>query len=68
MGFYQRSSSSPTTTGEVKQRLREDLKHVNNNLLHDEGRFFEEGIQACQNNDGGHVEHFYSLIKIFFFC
>ena len=45
---------SPTTKKDMKQRIREAFR---SSTLNDTNRYFEERIQACLENNGGHIEH-----------
>lgn len=47
----------PTTKDDMKQRITEVFRSINNNMLNNVSRAFEERIQACLNNNGGHFEH-----------
>ena len=48
---------SPTTKEDMKQRIREAFRSISDSTLNDTNRYFEERIQACLENNGGHIEH-----------
>lgn len=47
----------PTTRDDMKIRIREVFRNINNNMLNDVSRSFEDRTQACIISNGGHFEH-----------
>lgn len=47
----------PTTKENMKDRITQVFRNINNNVLNEVSRSFQERLETCLDVNGGHIEH-----------